>query len=253
MAKRKGLSPSIRFEVFKRDLFTCQYCGRKAPDVVLEVDHINAVAKGGSNAIENLVTSCWDCNHGKRDKSLSDVSEVEKSRRQLELLQEKKNMVDLIMKWKESMNSTDDYMIDKIQDLFFKTTGIQNRCFSDSYKATLKSTIKTCGFDIVVDAVYKSIESYYRNDINNVENTISKIIGIARNVHDETSNPDKASMRKLYHTVNKKFYVDQSTFYAKLTYCGYKKELESHVLQLIPEAYSQGSFYKALYDLFSMS
>lgn len=38
MAKRKGIPRSIRFEVFKRDMFTCQYCGRKAPDVILEVD-----------------------------------------------------------------------------------------------------------------------------------------------------------------------------------------------------------------------
>ena len=46
-AKRKALSQKIRFEVFKRDSFTCQYCGRKAPDVVLQVDHIVPVAKGG--------------------------------------------------------------------------------------------------------------------------------------------------------------------------------------------------------------
>ena len=40
MAKRKNLSKSVRFEVFKRDSFKCQYCGKSAPDVVLEVDHI---------------------------------------------------------------------------------------------------------------------------------------------------------------------------------------------------------------------
>ena len=39
MAERKPLSKKIRFEVFKRDAFTCQYCGQMAPDVLLEVDH----------------------------------------------------------------------------------------------------------------------------------------------------------------------------------------------------------------------
>ncbi len=63
--KRKAIPKSVRFEVFKRDNFTCQYCGRKAPDVVLEVDHINPVANGGENDILNLVTSCRDCNSGK--------------------------------------------------------------------------------------------------------------------------------------------------------------------------------------------
>jgi 5-methylcytosine-specific restriction endonuclease McrA len=45
--KRKGLSQTIRFEVFKRDAFKCQYCGKSAPEVTLEVDHIIPVSKGG--------------------------------------------------------------------------------------------------------------------------------------------------------------------------------------------------------------
>ena len=71
MAKRKGISKSTRFEVFKRDSFTCQYCGKSAPDVVLEVDHINPVSKGGDNDISNLITACFDCNRGKKDKKLT--------------------------------------------------------------------------------------------------------------------------------------------------------------------------------------
>lgn len=62
---RKGLSKKIRFEVFKRDQFTCQYCGKKAPDVILHVDHIQPVSKGGTNDLLNLITSCQDCNLGK--------------------------------------------------------------------------------------------------------------------------------------------------------------------------------------------
>lgn len=34
--KRKPLSKRIRFEVFKRDSFTCQFCGRTPPEVILE-------------------------------------------------------------------------------------------------------------------------------------------------------------------------------------------------------------------------
>lgn len=57
----------IRFKVFSRNNFTCQYCGRRAPDVVLEVDHIKPRAKGGLDSIENFITSCRDCNLGKGD------------------------------------------------------------------------------------------------------------------------------------------------------------------------------------------
>ena len=65
MTRRKAIPKKVRFEVFKRDKFTCTYCGRKAPDVVLEVDHIIPVAEGGKNDIMNLTTSCRDCNRGK--------------------------------------------------------------------------------------------------------------------------------------------------------------------------------------------
>lgn len=65
-----GVSKRKRFEIFKRDKFTCQYCGRKSPAVVLECDHIQAVANGGTDEIENLVTACFDCNRGKSDAPL---------------------------------------------------------------------------------------------------------------------------------------------------------------------------------------
>lgn len=63
----------MRFEVFHRDHFTCQYCGAQPPDVVLVCDHIIPVAKGGLTSAENLVTACEGCNAGKSDKSLGDA------------------------------------------------------------------------------------------------------------------------------------------------------------------------------------
>ena len=81
MGKREPLSKRIRFEVFKRDNFTCQYCGAKAPEVILEVDHIKPVKEGGTNEIMNLITSCFDCNHGKSSKTLSDNSIIERQRK----------------------------------------------------------------------------------------------------------------------------------------------------------------------------
>lgn len=55
----------VRFLVFERDSYTCQYCGRQAPDVVLHVDHRHPVSRGGTDDMANLVTACKDCNSGK--------------------------------------------------------------------------------------------------------------------------------------------------------------------------------------------
>lgn len=73
MPKRQPISKRVRFEVFKRDGFSCQYCGRGVPDVTLEVDHIIPVADGGENHQDNLITSCFDCNRGKGAVPLSSV------------------------------------------------------------------------------------------------------------------------------------------------------------------------------------
>lgn len=71
--KRKALSKTTRFEVFKRDGFKCQYCGAHPPSALLHVDHIQAVAAGGGNEIDNLVTACEACNLGKGARDLNTV------------------------------------------------------------------------------------------------------------------------------------------------------------------------------------
>lgn len=64
----RKISNALRFEVFQRDRHTCQYCGRRAPYVELEVDHLIPVARGGTDAVENLITSCRECNSRKSAK-----------------------------------------------------------------------------------------------------------------------------------------------------------------------------------------
>src|SRR6266487_210792 len=92
--RRYSLSKSVRFEVLKRDSFTCQYCGNKAPNVLLEIDHIHPVVKGGGNEILNLVTACRDCNGGKRDQLLSETTIITKQREQLDELQLRREQLD---------------------------------------------------------------------------------------------------------------------------------------------------------------
>jgi hypothetical protein len=73
---RRAPAPSARtrFDVMKRDKFTCQYCGRRAPEVVLVVDHVVPRCAGGDSSMANLVTSCRDCNQGKLGRPLTDTS-----------------------------------------------------------------------------------------------------------------------------------------------------------------------------------
>jgi hypothetical protein len=68
-----SVSVKVRFDIFKRDDFTCRYCGLCSPEVVLEIDHIVPVCEGGSDDPINLTTSCWSCNRGKGGTPLEKV------------------------------------------------------------------------------------------------------------------------------------------------------------------------------------
>ena len=60
----------IRAEVFRRDDYTCRYCGERGKR--LECDHVVPVSRGGSNDPSNLVTACFRCNRSKRAKTLAE-------------------------------------------------------------------------------------------------------------------------------------------------------------------------------------
>jgi HNH endonuclease len=60
-----AVSKRVRYEVLKRDNYTCRYCGAFAPIVILHVDHVVPRKHGGSDKVTNLVTACQDCNSGK--------------------------------------------------------------------------------------------------------------------------------------------------------------------------------------------
>ena len=59
--------------LFARDQYTCQYCGRKEPELgkreFLNRDHIIPQSQGGQNTWENCVTACSSCNAKKDNKT----------------------------------------------------------------------------------------------------------------------------------------------------------------------------------------
>lgn len=66
---RKPVPRRLRFEILRRDNYTCRYCGASAPDATLTVDHVIPVVLGGGDEPSNLVTACRGCNAGKASTS----------------------------------------------------------------------------------------------------------------------------------------------------------------------------------------
>jgi len=68
--RSRHIPASVRVSVLHRDGYNCVFCGRRAKQVQLEVDHIVPFSKGGSNDPSNLQTLCFDCNRGKGARCL---------------------------------------------------------------------------------------------------------------------------------------------------------------------------------------
>ena len=60
-----AVGAKLRYEVLKRDSYTCRFCGSRAPDVFLEIDHVIPRACGGQDVASNLQVLCEECNRGK--------------------------------------------------------------------------------------------------------------------------------------------------------------------------------------------
>jgi len=145
-----SLSKKLRFEVFKRDSFKCQYCGNNPPIVVLEVDHIIPVSKGGPDDIDNLVTSCFDCNRGKSDRELTCLPQttIEKTSQLKDKEEQYAEYKKILAKIKRREQKEID-AIDKVFQSYFP-----DWCLNDRFKnGSLRMFIKLIGFNAVESAM----------------------------------------------------------------------------------------------------
>ena len=178
MAERKPLSKKIRFEVFKRDSFTCQYCGRTVPDVILHVDHIKPVSKGGTNDIMNLVTSCQDCNLGKGARELSDNAVVKKQQKRIKELAEKNEQLEMFLEWRNELQEIEEKEVRAVNDFI---SSISDWSANEQGKRIIKRWIKEFSLQLVMECVGIAFDQYYCGDSASWNRAFDKVGGICRN------------------------------------------------------------------------
>lgn len=72
--QRRLATPALKEAIKMRDNYTCCECGNsiyKEPNLLLEVDHIIPISKGGKTEPDNLQTLCWKCNRAKSNKIIT--------------------------------------------------------------------------------------------------------------------------------------------------------------------------------------
>jgi len=152
--KRESLSKRVRFNVFKRDSFQCVYCGTKPPNVILEVDHIIPVSKGGKNQLANLVTSCFNCNRGKSNKELSEIPQAISDNNNAEKLLQYKEYIKYVKDLKK-LNDTQIEMVCMVYESY-----IEGYTPSEKFKYTIGEFIDKIGVENVIKAMHISCSKF---------------------------------------------------------------------------------------------
>lgn len=156
-AVRQPVSKKTRFEVFKRDNFTCQYCGAKAPEVVLHCDHINPVANGGDSGIMNLVAACAACNGGKGARMLDDRSSVERQRAQIEELEARREQLEMMLAWRDAAQAG---IVDTVEEISDRIADRGAFVPNESGKADIRKWLKRFSAQEVLSALDESFDHY---------------------------------------------------------------------------------------------
>jgi len=161
MGKRKGISKKLRFEIFKRDSFTCGYCGRTPPGVVLEIDHIKPFSKGGDCDINNYLTSCFDCNRGKGARNLTAIPKPLSEN--MEALHEKESQIKEYQKFIKSIRRREAKQINQIAKIYSDNIGDYE--LSEVFKQnSLKKFIRLLPLHEVEDAMYIALDNVTSNE-----------------------------------------------------------------------------------------
>jgi hypothetical protein len=167
-----SLSKRTRFEVFKRDSFTCQYCGKKSPDVVLHADHIHPKAAGGTDSIANLITACEGCNLGKAAVPLSDDSAIAKQHNQLARLQERQEQIEMMMQWQRSLMDLDKQTVDALADFWCEIANWWD--VNEGGIRDIKKLARKWGHQAVMEAMRLASETYFRYPDNDATTPTSE-------------------------------------------------------------------------------
>lgn len=157
MADRKPIPKKTRFEVFKRDEFTCQYCGAKAPDAILHIDHIVPVAEGGTNDILNLVTACRDCNLGKGKRMLDDDSAMQVAQDRMEEMEARREQLQMLYEWNKTIIELQNDEVESVNVLIKQMTGYG---FNEIGAQDIRKLISQFGVGTVIDSTRIAFTQY---------------------------------------------------------------------------------------------
>lgn len=189
-----AVTKRIRYEVLRRDNYTCHYC--HSADKELTIDHVIPVALGGSDNPDNLVACCRDCNIGKTSTSPDEplVSDVnahalafrealkQASNLTLEDIQNEEDYTESVLRYWKDIASIDD-----------------SHClpYPESWKGTARYWFKiNVPFDLIGYAFRVSVEKFRAGRLKKAD-VFRYSTGVIGNKMEETMERAMTHMRDI--------------------------------------------------------
>lgn len=229
-----SLSKSLRFEIFKRDSFTCQYCGRQTPTAVLEVDHIIPKAEGGTDDPNNLITACRDCNRGKGAVPLS-IQRIKDTRKEEIICErERQEQIELYEAFIRQKRQEEEQTIEMFGEYWSFMCDDEYE-LSDREKASLRKFLRSLTYREIREAMEIAAQRIPKSRIHD---RFRYFCGIC---HNKISDKTGDSARKVFKEV-------QRNFLSQSRGSGYHKE---HILKNLCSQYPKESLMQAIDVAFS--
>jgi len=177
------ISKKSRFEIFERDNFTCQYCGRKSPIVILELDHIIPKSKDGSDEPTNLITSCRKCNQGKSTMILKD-----KILRVKRLQAEKQQQRQAFDKFLQQQKEKEEKTLDELNN-YWSTSSGNSYSLNENGLRSLRRFLKFFSKEEIKDAIEIASSKIALGTDDDIEHRFKYMCGVLHNRKREKENP----------------------------------------------------------------
>lgn len=150
------------------------YCWRTPTkhDVTLEVDHRISVKDWWWNYDENLITSCYDCNRGKRADSVIIWTDLEETKKELESVKERLEQIKYIGRLKDTIKKKKDEIKRKEYQFVWDLLSGYNQSFIRKVETRIKNQNSKywISFEILEDCLhitydkFSTMDSFYHDD-----------------------------------------------------------------------------------------
>jgi len=147
----------------------------------------------------NLVTSCMECNLGKRDRELSDESAIMVQRTRVEELQEKQDQILMAIQWGRDLDSLEEFALDHLEEYWSELTSYT---LTESGRESLRRLLGRFEFKALVAAMNTAAKQYLtmtegaKATHESVEIAWNKIAGILTIQRQEEKRP---GIKRLYY------------------------------------------------------